>query len=112
MKSFSVFYQVAFGRNILDGPVQSYEPHFDILGAVYSYSLNLTSWIHITTPHSTNNFPLDCIENLQLNETTLQVLALQKDIDLIIDDQGEILEVTYFESSGSGIYYPEVNTIN
>ncbi|MHA1636657.1 MAG: hypothetical protein ACTSUO_00080 [Candidatus Thorarchaeota archaeon] len=106
MKSFSVFYQIVFGRNILDGPIQSYEPHFDIPGAIYSFSLNLTSWIHITTPHSIDIYPFDHIENLQLNETTIQVLVLSKEMDLALDNQGEMLEVIYFMTTGSGIYSP------
>jgi hypothetical protein len=112
MKDFSVFSQIAFGRNVLDGPVQVYEPHFDILGAMYSYSLNLSSSIHITTSDSVYICPYDRFENLRLNETTIQVLTLPKDIILIPDSQGEWLEVTFFESTGSGFYFPDTNTIN
>ena len=112
MQYFSVFYQVAFGRNLLDGTAQNSEPHYADTGASYDILLNLTSWIEVTTVSSSDFYVLDDLQNLLINESTVQTRTLSKDLDMRSYPQNNTLEITYFMTTGGGAYSPGSTSIN
>lgn len=112
MQHFSVFYQVAFGKNLLDGTAQNSKPQYAVPGASYDILLNLTSWIDVTTVSSSDFYVLDDLQNLLINESTVQTRTLSKDLDLISYSQNNTLEVTYFMTTGGGAFSPGSTSIN
>ncbi len=104
MQYFSVFYQVAFGRDLLDGTAQNSKPHYADTGASYDILLNLTSWIDVKTVSSRDFYVLDDLQNLLINESTIQTCALTKDLDMISYPQNNSLEITYFITTGGGAF--------
>lgn len=112
MQHFSVFYQVAFGRNLLDGTAQNSKPYYADTGANYDILLNLTSWIEVTTVSSSDFHVLDDLQNLLINESTVQTRSLSKDLDMRSYPQNNSLEITYFMTTASGAFSPGSTSTN
>lgn len=101
MRNFSIIHQVAFGRNLLDGTMQSYREHTTIPGARYDFRFNFTSWIIVSSDSSTKVYPLDNLQNMLINESTIQVRSLSKDVDLLAYDNNT-LEVSFLLTTADG----------
>jgi hypothetical protein len=102
MMSFSIFHQVAIGRNLLDETVQSYREHTTIPGARYEFRFNFTSWIIALSDLSTEVHMLDNLRNMLINESTIQVRSLSKNVDLLAYDN-DTLEVLFLLTTANGV---------
>ncbi|MFX1484998.1 MAG: hypothetical protein ACFFCP_17610 [Promethearchaeota archaeon] len=101
MKRFGIFHQVAFGRNLLDGTMQSYREHTTISGAHYDFRFNFKSWIIASSELSTKVYPLDSLQNMLINESTIQARTLSKDVDLLAYDN-DTLKVSFLLTIANG----------
>ena len=101
MRQFSIFYQIAVGRNLLDETTSSYREHTTILDAQYEFRFNFTSWIIASSELLTQVYILDNLRNMLINESTIQVRSLSKDVDLQAIDN-DTLEVSFLLTTFNG----------
>lgn len=90
MRSFTILHQVAFGRNLLDGTKQGFREYTTIPGARYEFRFNFTSWIIASSDLSKEVYILDGLQNMLINESTIQVRSLSKDVDLLAYDNNTL----------------------